>query len=238
MILELPQGQFFLDAEPSTPVILVAGGRPPDANWLKRVVQNCPVWAIDRGIDVCRSASVIPEILIGDADSSAADSWQWGEDLRIPVLRHPADKDLTDLQLALQELGRRRPGALALLTGGMGGRFDHAYSNLFSLLESVAWGVRPIGTADEAEAVFFVGGGQTLQAELRDLPVAVSLLPLSSVCENVHIQGVHWPLQGETLTLNHPGGICNRLAEGSRSVSVSLGRGLMGAYFCWKESSL
>ena len=120
----------------------------------------------------------------------------------------------------------------------MGGRFDHAYSNLFSLLESVAWGVQPIGTADEAEAVFFVGGGQTLQAELRDLPVAVSLLPLSSVCENVHIQGVHWPLQGETLTLNHPGGICNRLAEGSRSVSVSLGRGLMGAYFCWKESGL
>ena len=149
MILELPQGQFFLDAEPSTPVILVAGGRPPDANWLNQVVQNCPVWAIDSGIDVCRSASVIPEILIGDADSSAADSWQWGEDLRIPVLRHPADKDLTDLQLALQELGRRRPGALALLTGGMGGRFDHAYSNLFSLLESVAWGVQPIGTADE-----------------------------------------------------------------------------------------
>ena len=72
MILELPQGQFFLDAEPSTPVILVAGGRPPDANWLKRVVQNCPVWAIDRGIDVCRSASVIPEILIGDADSIEA----------------------------------------------------------------------------------------------------------------------------------------------------------------------
>lgn len=238
MKIELPQGQFFIDAELSPLVLLVAGGRAPDEIWLRQVAQNCPVWAIDRGIDVCRSAKVIPERLIGDADSGSVESWQWGEALHIPVVKHPVDKDLTDLQLALQELGRRRPGVSALLTGGMGRRFDHAYSNVFTLLESDASGVRSIGLADESEAIFLVGGGQTFRTDLLELPVAISLLPLSAVCENVYSEGVHWPLQGAKLTMNRPGGICNRLAEGSSSIKVSLGCGLLGVYFCWNESKL
>lgn len=238
MKIDLPQGYFITDAEMSTPVILVAGGRAPDEKWLKQVARSYPVWAVDRGMDVCRSATVIPEILIGDADSGTAESWQWGEDHHIQVVKHPVDKDLTDLQLALQELGQRHPGASALLTGGMGRRFDHAYSNVFSLLESDVWGIRPIGLADESEAIFLVGNGQTLQADFREIPIAVSLLPLSAVCENVYSQGVHWQLQDATLSVNHPGGICNRLAEASRSVRVSVGNGLLGVYFCWTESGL
>jgi thiamine pyrophosphokinase len=238
MKIELPQGSFSIDVRPSDPVMLVGGGRPPDAGWLKRVSRNYPVWAIDRGIDVCRTAAVIPEILIGDADSGDAQSWLWAESLGVPSVRHPVDKDLTDLQLALQELGLRRPGASALLTGGLGRRFDHAYSNVFSLLEADQAGIHAIGLADEAEAVILLAGGQTFQAELAELPTVISLLPLSDTCENVQSQGVHWPLHGTSLNLRHPGGISNRLAEGSRRVSVSLGTGRIGVYFCWKEKGL
>ena len=238
MKIELPQGRFFIDAQASDPVLLVAGGRPPEASWLKQVARTFPVWAIDRGIDVCRSAAVIPEILLGDADSGAAEAWQWAEAQKVPVVRHSVDKDLTDLQLTLRELGSRRPGASALVTGGLGRRFDHAYSNVFSLLEAGQWGARAIGLADEAEALFFVEGEQSFRADFAALPVAVSLLPLSDICEKVNSRGVHWPLQAATLMREHPGGICNRLAEGSHSVDISLGKGLIGVYFCWRESGL
>jgi len=238
MKIELPQGRFFLASESSDPVILVAGGRPPNEKWLKQVAQRYPVWAIDRGIDVCRSAAVIPKILVGDADSGAVEAWQWAESHHVPIVRHSIDKDLTDLQLTLQELGGRHPGASALLTGGMGRRFDHAYSNVFSLQESKLWDVHAIGLVDEAEALFLVEGGQAFRAELTQSPIAVSLMPLSAVCDNVNSRGVHWPLQEATLTMKHPGGICNRLAEGSQSVSVSLDHGLLGVYFCWRESGL
>ncbi len=239
MNMVLPQGSFATDsASSSTPVLLVAGGRAPTKDWLKQVSHNCPVWAVDRGIDACRAAAVIPEVLIGDADSAAAESWEWANSLHIPIVRHCTDKDFTDLQLTLQELGRRRPGSLVLLTGGMGRRFDHAFSNVFSLLESNSADIKTIGLADEAEALFFVEAGQLFQADLLESPTAVSLLPLSVVCEKVQSRGVHWPLTNATLTMDHPGGICNRLAAGSHRVNVSLEKGRLGVYFCWDESGL
>jgi len=125
-----------------------------------------------------------------------------------------------------------------LVIGGMGRRFDHALSNMFSLLETERFGVRAIGFADESEAVFILRGGQNLQAVFKQLPKIVSLLPLTPICENICSQGVHWPLQGAILHMEAPGGISNRLAEGSQSVGVSLGQGCLGVYFCWNEEGL
>ena len=238
MKLSLPQGNFFVDAAASGLVVLVAGGRPPALAWLQQLARNYPVWAIDRGIDVCREAAVIPEILIGDADSGSPSAWQWSGLQDIPALRHPVDKDMTDLQLALRELGLRRPGAAALLTGGLGRRFDHAYSNVFSLQEAASWGVRALGLADEAEGLFFVAGGQTFGAALTEPPGVVSLLPLTPVCTAVNSQGVHWPLTDATLTMAQPAGICNRLAAESKRLDISVGSGMLGVYFCWNENRL
>jgi thiamine pyrophosphokinase len=238
MQIKLPQGRFSTNVETGSTVVLVAGGRPPSSSWLTAVSRTFPVWAIDRGVDACRLASVAPEILIGDADSGSMESWRWAESFRIPVVRHPVDKDLTDLQLTLQELGTRRPGASALLTGGMGRRFDHAYSNLFSLREEASRGVQAIGLADESEALFFIEGGQFLRADFIENPIAVSLLPLSASCDNVNSQGVHWPLRAARMTMDHPCGTSNRLAIDSRSLEISLGSGLLGIYFCWNEHGL
>lgn len=238
MKIELPQGSFLTSAEPSAPVILVAGGRPPADGWLKQVARRYPLWAADRGIDACRSAAVVPEMLIGDADSGSLESWCWAESLGVPLVRHPVDKDLTDLQLSLQELAARRPGAEVLLTGALGKRFDHAYSNVFSLWEANLSDLRAIGLADEVEALFLLEGGQSFHADLLESPVAISLLPLTDECENVNSEGVRWPLHQALLKRDHPGGICNRLAEGSHSVDVFLNKGLLGVYFCWNENGL
>ena len=238
MQVTLPQGQFVSDAIADEVVVLVAGGRPPATAWLQQVAGLYPVWAIDRGADVCRAAGVRPERLFGDADSGSQEAWQWAESLGIPVERYHADKDRTDLQLALQGLSDRRRGSAALLTGGMGRRFDHALSNVYSLLGMPARGPVSLGLADEAEALFLIAGGQTFQASFVQLPKIVSLLPLSPVCEGVCSRGVRWPLDRATLRMDEPGGISNRLAEGSRQITVSLGSGYMGIYFCWEEKGL
>lgn len=238
MKLKFPQGVFTFGDESSDALILVAGGRPPALGWLAEVADNYPLWAVDRGADVCRSASLIPDRLIGDADSSSAESWRWVKEHGIPVVHHPVDKDLTDLQLALLELGQQRPGVAALVTGGMGGRFDHAFSNVFSLLEAQREGIKPLGLIDDSEALFLLQGGNSFQADFSVVPAIISLLPLSPVCEEVSSDGVHWPLEAATLNMESPGGICNRLAAGSRSITVSLGRGQLGVYLCWDEQRL
>ncbi|NMC33639.1 MAG: thiamine diphosphokinase [Veillonellaceae bacterium] len=242
MEIVTPKGRFCWADTPSAPlVLLVGGGRRPSSKWLRAMAENSSVWAIDRGIDICCMASVMPELLIGDADSASPLAWEWGQSLEATTIRHPRDKDATDLQLALTELGAKKPGAAVLLTGGLGGRLDHAVSNVFSLQDAGHAGVQVLGLADEKEALFFVAGGQqfTAQFPLRLLaPKVVSLLPLSPVCEAVISRGVHWPLDRATLTMGRPAGICNRLAAGSKQIDVTLENGWLGVYFCWREASL
>lgn len=238
MRLQLPQGQFHYDAGPQEWVLLVAGGRAPAAAWLQWMAARYPVWAVDRGADVCRNAGVRPELLFGDADSGSRAAWDWAESCGIPIERYQADKDRTDLQLALAGAAKRRPAAAALVTGGLGGRFDHAYSNVFSLLETGDCGQWAAGLVDESEVLLLLRAGQNLQAEFSQQPPIVSLLPLSELCSGICSQGLHWPLDQAVLRLAAPGGISNRLAAGSNQVRVSLGSGCLGVYCCWRETGL
>ncbi len=241
MTIIIPQGSAKIlpvAAERSEPVVLVAGGRAPALDWLQEIARSYPVWAVDRGADVCRAATVAPEIFIGDADSSAASSWQWLEALQVTMLRYPADKDDSDLQLALRELTNRHPGAAALLTGGWGGRFDHAWSNVASLIQAMQWGMGPAALVDQAEAMFLLSGGQQLTFDFAQLPKIISLIPLTTDCEQVVSDGVHWPLSGVNLSMHAPAAISNRLAENSQRLRVGLQAGILGVYCCWQETGL
>ena len=238
MKITIPQCTVVFQQAEADAVLLVAGGRAPTASWLQKVAQLYPVWAVDRGSDICRVAAVTPEILMGDADSSAASSWEWLEALQVPTVRYPADKDFTDLQLALRELPERRPGAAVLLTGGWGGRFDHAWSNVFSLLQATDLGISIAGIVDQAEAMFFLPGGQQLEIEFVQQPKTISLIPFTPVCRQVTSQGVHWPLSGVNLSMHEPAAISNRLAVGAQKIRVSLGEGILGIYCCWQETDL
>ena len=240
MKMEMPQ--CFADWQGRGPELslrlLVAGGRPPEQGWLVSMAARYPVWAVDRGVEICRQAGIKPELLIGDADSASAETWSWAGRERLEVIRHSRDKDLTDLQLALKELAIRRPGSAVLLTGGWGGRFDHAFTNLFSLQEAAGWQLNPCGLADAAEAMFFVDGGQSLVLSFSNRPQIISLLPLTEVCEGVNFSGVHWPLAQSVLRLDSPAAISNRLAQDSLSATISLRLGRIGVYCCWDEADL
>lgn len=238
MKITIPQCTVVFQQAEAKTVVLVAGGRAPAASWLAAMAQIYPVWAVDRGADICHAAAVTPEILLGDADSSAASSWQWLEALQVPMVRYPADKDFTDLQLALRELSERRPGAAVLLTGGWGGRFDHAWSNVFSLLQAADSGLGIAGIVDQAEAMFFLPGGQQLEIEFIQQPKTISLIPLTPVCRQVTSQGVHWPLAGVNLSMQAPSAISNRLAVDAQKIRVSLSEGILGIYCCWQETGL
>ena len=119
---------------PEAERLLFLGGRAPAVPWLqewRRAWPSADVYAVDHGVDACRRAGLSPTLLIGDADSAAPENWRWGEARAARVERHPVEKDFTDTQLALQRATEGGPAVL-LLTGAFGGRFDHAYSTIFS----------------------------------------------------------------------------------------------------------
>lgn len=224
----------FSVALPPLSVVIVAGGRPPEAAWLKKTAAGRVVWAVDSGVDTCLDAMIEPGRLIGDCDSARPDSWKAVEARGIPVDLYPREKDLTDLQIALKSLGMEGTRG-ALVTGCWGGRFDHLFSNVFSLLGARAWGADIRCVGDEKELLLLVRGGESIEVAWVRPPIAISLLALGERCRGVSITGVRWPLERATLTRDLPYAISNEPC-GER-VQLSLEAGELAVYLGWSEET-
>jgi len=212
--------------------LLLLGGRKPNANWIGQVLPQKKIWAVDRGLELCRDCNVVPSFILGDGDSASEAVWQWGKKLGVPVALYPTAKDFTDTQLALDELADREPNAFGLLVGAFGGRFDHAYSTIFSAASSKV----PVCLADERELLTYVRNGESLSFALKDgeiSPTAVSLLPLDDMCVGVTTTGLYWPLRDAALTNRLPTAISNKMT--GKNFSVSVAEGCLAVYICFVE---
>lgn len=215
---------------PPGELLLAGGGRAPAPNWLCQAASGRQLWCIDRGIDCCHRAGLVPLRLIGDGDSATEQSWQWAEENKVPIAKFPVKKDYTDTQLALEMAAAEQK--YVVLTGAMGGRFDHAYSTIFSFGHSNIQGC----IADEQETVFFLRGKEKITLTLRRHARAISLLPLTAAAYGVTIQGVYWPLQDAELTQGLPYAVSNEAA--GEKISIALDNGILAVYICWQEDKL
>ena len=100
-ILQLPQCEIFYPAQIGREFLFVAGGRRPSEEFFIEVSRGRKIFAVDKGIEICRDLNILPEILIGDFDSAESSAVNWAIENKIPIERHPIDKDFTDTQLAL-----------------------------------------------------------------------------------------------------------------------------------------
>lgn len=220
------------DKHESTSIVL-AGGRAPDNNWLLSLVKNfkdSKLYCADKGVDYCLGNNLSMELVLGDGDSAHEGSFSKAEQLGARVIAYPTEKDDTDLQLVLKNI----PKGDIVVSGIWGGRFDHLYSNVFSLvaLQDNAAGL--IVMADEKEIMFLLKPGELINLEIfsSDNLEAISLLPLASKSK-VTLQGVYWPLKDKELSMYHPYAISNKLAFDNRIV-CSCTVGSLGLYFKFK----
>ncbi|MBQ6131894.1 MAG: thiamine diphosphokinase [Selenomonadaceae bacterium] len=223
----LPQCEIFYPSS-AQEILFVSGGRAPNVDWFRKVAVGRKIFCIDKGVELCRECEVIPNFLIGDFDSAENSAVEWARAKNIPVEKYPADKDLTDTQLALNRAGEIFSEHVALVTGCFGGRFDHLYSTIFTCAAID----RKIFLADEREIVFYLRGGESAEVKFFKNPLAVSLLPMTNSCAGVTTKNLHWDLDGATLTQNFPNATSNRLD--ADKISVSVGRGTLAVYACFE----
>ena len=226
--LELPRMRALLRRQgeapsSSPPPLLVLGSRAPDPDWLRKVSLGRETWVLDRGADACRAAGVVPSRILGDFDSVSDGARKWAERMGAKTDRYTPDKDDTDFQLALRLLSGD-----VVVTGCWGGRFDHAFSNVFSSLWAMERGVRVLWFADEREVLFPLRGPAKLELDFEILPSALSLLSLTAFCEGVSIENVKWPLDEADLAQGSPREISN--VPLGRPVRVEVRSGILGVY--------
>jgi thiamine pyrophosphokinase len=147
----------------------------------------------DAGLAVAHRLGLAVDVLVGDLDSVADADLRRAEREGVEVRRHPADKDRTDLELALAlaaATARR-----VVLVGGSGGRLDHALANVVALASDALAGTdvhARLGSAD----VHVVRDGLELDLASGEL---VTLLPSGGAVDGVTTRGLRWQLDDETL---------------------------------------
>ena len=230
--LFLPQGELEIKTsrQGSSTAVLLAGGRKPAAEWLVQTAAAKDIYCADKGIECCCENNLKPLWLCGDADSAAKDCWQQAQAAGVKILLHEPLKDDTDLQLLLAAL----PEAVNIVASGIwGGRFDHLYSNVFSLLHYKNQRGVQVVLADEQEIMVLLQQGESLlfkPARPENIE-ALSLLPLADRNE-VTLQGVQWNLEHSPLFLTHPYAVSNMIEQ--EKVIFTCDQGRVGFYLKYK----
>lgn len=218
--LELPQIKININSNFD---IVIAGGRKPDNSWLKKIAKNRDVYCADKGIEAALENNLIPKLLIGDCDSTDKYFYDKAKNFGTDIDVHPTAKDDTDLQLLIKSL----PKGNYLFTGVWGGRFDHLFANVFSLLNYKLQEKNKVIMADEKEIMLLCGESECYEIDFKLPPKAISILPLSEKT-NVSIRNVRWELENSDLIMLKPYAISNEAIE--EKISFQCFNGCCGLY--------
>jgi thiamine pyrophosphokinase len=202
----------------SETVVVITGGDAVEAAHLQAIAADSFVIAADSGIDHAQAVDLPVDLAIGDFDSVTPEALARAAATGTVVERHPAAKDATDLELALDVAVGRRPGRIHVL-GGHGGRLDHLLANVL-LLASPAYASAAVTAQMGSARLTVVRAAAELEGPVGDL---VSLVPVHGPALGVTTSGLLYPLDREEL---HPGstrGISNELTRSPASVSIDHG---------------
>jgi len=176
--------------------------------------------AADGGANALHRAAILPDVLVGDLDSLAAEALTWAEAYGCEVRRAPREKDETDLELALLLAIERGAQAIDVL-GALGGRLDHTLANV-AMLSMHELAGRRTRLLDGEQELLVVRGGECLRVE-GQAGDTVSLLPLSGVATGISIEGFYYPLEQGTLRADRARGVSNVLLHPPGSVRLAEG---------------
>lgn len=189
---------------------------------LRGQIRGARVIAADSGMMHAAALRLVPELWVGDFDSSGSElTVQYRE---VPRETFPAEKDATDGAIAVAEAMRRGATEIVLL-GGLGGQTDHATGLLGQSIEIARKGLACLLTSGTEEAWPLIPGRMAV-----DLPAhtRLSIIPFGDL-EGLDLTGVKWPLKdravplGSTLTLSN-------VALGPVEIVLRSGYGVAIAY--------
>jgi len=160
----------------------------------------------------------VPDLIVGDMDSVDEGTLEYFEAKGSRIIRHPADKNETDTQLALQLAFEMDPKGIRVF-GALGGRIDHALANVSLLVMCAKKGIDTRIVDRECE-LFVVDGSCVIDGREGE---TVSLLPLSSDVRGITLDGFEYPLSGAVMEIGVPYGISNRLTGTRGKISVESG---------------
>ncbi|MEX1248955.1 MAG: thiamine diphosphokinase [Anaerolineales bacterium] len=199
--------------------LIVANGElDPPRDLGQRLASADLIIAADGGAQHCRALGILPQVIIGDLDSLDAKLRADFERQGVRILTHPADKDQTDLELAL--LHAKDAGAQQIVVlAGLGHRWDHSVANLL-LAAHAQFADQRIVFLQGEHRLFVIRQGSPLAARVGE---RVSLLSLGGDAKGVSTCGLKFPLANETLVFGSSRGVSNVVLAEDAAVELKEG---------------
>jgi thiamine pyrophosphokinase len=200
----------FANGKMDTPPALLAGIQPSDL-----------IIAADGGAHHCRSIGLVPLVIIGDLDSLVESDVSYYHSVGTEIIKFPAQKDETDLELALRLVDERGVSQVFII-GGMGARWDMTIANVMLAAHPQFSGLSiSLLDGNDILSVMHGGGRSDFYGQYGN---SLSLIPLGGDAEGITTNGVRYPLVNETLFFGSPRGVSNVIINDSAWVSLRRGR--------------
>jgi len=202
---------------------LLLGGDLVRTPLLDRQVAGSRVIAADSGIRHAESLGVTPELWVGDFDSAPADLP--AALAAVPQRKFPADKDMTDGELAVAAALERGATSLVLAGAFGGARADHGFLHMALALKLAEAGTATLLTSGAQEGVPLLPGRAGFDYAAGTL---FSVLAFSGL-SGLSVQGAKWPLSevevpfGSSLTLSNE-------VRGRLEIALARGRAMLLAH--------
>lgn len=192
--------------------IVLTGGDPVPASLRDHLPRADLVIAADSGYHLAPLLGIDVDLVIGDFDSIDP-----GADLsRSEVVRHPTNKDHSDLELAFAA-AEARQATDVFVVGGGGGRLDHLLANAAVIAShdraTITW-------LTGSESIHVVTGTRSITGSAGDI---VTLLALGGDAGGVTTRGLLYPLVRETIHFGSARGLSNVMLTSEATVSVDSG---------------
>lgn len=183
-------------------ICIMAGGPSgflPDLHIYK---EQTDIWVgVDHGVLVLLEHGVIPNLALGDFDSVTSEELKMIQEKLPEVSLFPAEKDETDLELAIDWALRQKPDNIHIF-GATGGRMDHFLANVQLLQkEKILQCVENtnIYIIDEKNSLTVkTPGTYTITAD--PLKKYFSLLSVTKSVSGITLTGFKYPLKQAMLT--------------------------------------
>lgn len=203
--------------------LIFANGQIEDGEMVQRALVaaggDALVVAADGGARMAAHYGLRVDAVIGDMDSLDADEAVALEAQGTRLLPHPAEKDETDLELALVWAVGQGARRLRVI-GATGGRLDQTLSNIYLLALPALVGV-DIQMVAGKQAMWLLGAGMhKLHGQQGD---TISLIPLNGTVRGVYTENLYYPLRDEDLYFGPARGVSNVMTAEEASVTVREG---------------
>ena len=200
-------------------VILFVNGELPEPQALRAQINDDDLLiAVDGGLAHLEHLGLTPHLVIGDLDSADPELIAKYRALGVETRTFPADKNETDLEIALDAAIVLAPAKIRI-AAALGGRVDQTLANIFLLTRDdlAEYDIRLI---DGQTEVFLIRDSATISGRAGE---RVSLLPINGPATGIHTTGLHYPLNNETLYPERTRGVSNRMSAPTATIAIQSG---------------